>query len=212
VRASLKIVVLIAAAFGVLYELGDSASRSERERDEAPWAVGGANPEPKSGAPAAVGPSQGDAKAAAVAKVVYYQYVDDRGSVNIVDTLDEVPPAWRARAGRVEVDVTRFARTTADTGSARFSGEPERRAFAYTPDPTVVVYTTSWCGFCRKTLAWLDAKGVHYENRDVESDAGYRDELIRKTGKTSIPVVEIDGTLIRGYNPKKMDRLLAAAG
>ena len=77
---------------------------------------------------------------------------------------------------------------------------------------TVVVYTTSWCGFCRKTLAYLDAKGVHYENRDVEGDAGYRDELIRKTGKTSIPVVEIDGTLIRGYNPKKMDRLLAAAG
>ena len=53
-------------------------------------------------------------------------------------------------------------------------------------------------------VAYLDAKGVHYENRDVEGDAGYRDELIRKTGKTSIPVVEIDGTLIRGYNPKKI--------
>jgi glutaredoxin-like YruB-family protein len=210
VRTSLKIVVLIAAAFGVLYELGDSASRSQRERDEAPWAVGGANPDPKPGAAAAAEPPRGKAKAAAEAKVVYYQYVDDRGSVNIVDTLDEVPPAWRERAGRVEVDVTRFARTTAGTGSARFSREPA--AFAYTPDPTVVVYTTSWCGYCRKTLAWLDAKGVQYENRDVESDAAYRDELIRKTGKTSIPVVEIDGTLIRGYNPKKMDRLLAAAG
>ena len=74
------------------------------------------------------------------------------------------------------------------------------------------MYSTSWCGFCRKTFAYLDAKGVRYQNRDIEKDDYYRQELIRKTGRTSIPVVEIDGTLVRGFNPHKMDRLLAAAG
>jgi glutaredoxin-like YruB-family protein len=72
----------------------------------------------------------------------------------------------------------------------------------------VVVYTTSWCPWCRKTLAWLDARGVEYENRDIEKNPAWRDELLEKSGSTSIPVVEIEGEVIRGFNPGRMGELL----
>ncbi len=71
-----------------------------------------------------------------------------------------------------------------------------------------MIYTTPWCGWCRKTLAWLDSHGVDYENRDIESDPRAREELLAKTGSTSIPVVEVDGRVIRGYSPRKMEQLL----
>jgi len=72
----------------------------------------------------------------------------------------------------------------------------------------VVVYTTSWCGWCRKTLNFLREEGVAFENRDIEANEMWRDELIEKTGDTGIPVVEIDGTIVRGYRPGRMAELL----
>ena len=76
----------------------------------------------------------------------------------------------------------------------------------------VVVYTAPWCGWCRKTLAWLDARGVSYQNKDIESDDRYRQELLRKTGRTSIPYVEIGDGRIAGFSPGEMTRLLAEQG
>jgi glutaredoxin-like YruB-family protein len=136
---------------------------------------------------------------------VYYQYVDETGSVRFVRSLAEVPPAHRAGAGRVEVD------PRASTHAARASRPATRRARAFAPEPEVVVYTTSWCGWCRRTLAWLDAQGVRYRNKDIEADDRHRDELLRKTGRTSIPVVEIDGELVRGYDPARMQELLGSS-
>lgn len=134
---------------------------------------------------------------------VYYQYVDASGAIRFVERLEDVPADQRARAGRIEVEARpepeprRTARATAERPFARVASQPR-----------VVVYTTSWCGWCRKTLAWLDAKGVDYVNKDIERDPAHRSELVRKTGSTSIPVVEIDGTLVQGYNPGRMGALL----
>lgn len=142
---------------------------------------------------------------------VYYQYVDDRGAVHFVTSLEEVPPAWRDQAGRIEVE------RRPDPAPRRAGARPSRRPFSDVAAPSargeaeVVVYSTKWCGWCRKTLAWLDGRGVDYVNKDIESDDRYRSELVEKTGRTSIPVVEIDGELIRGYDPGRMAELLRAS-
>jgi len=127
---------------------------------------------------------------------IYYQYVDASGTVRFADRLEDVPADKRAQAGRIEMDPIARAETAKPRAPTRSAA------------PQVVVYTTSWCGWCRKTLAWLEDRGVDYVNKDIEANPHHRDELVEKTGRTSIPVVEIDGSLVRGYDPERMASLL----
>ena len=156
---------------------------------------------------------KGDQEVSRSSKEVNYQYVDDSGSVHFVQNLGEVPARWQSRAGRIEVEKTApapgegGARPAATRRAA--ARRPTEKPSAYRPDPDVVVYTTAWCGWCRKTLTFLDERGVRYVNKDIEANDWNRDELIEKTGRTSIPVVEIDGEIIRGYDASRMEQLLA---
>jgi glutaredoxin len=145
----------------------------------------------------------------------FYRYTDKTGTVRFVSSLAEVPKALRASARPVGNRVQRAA--AAPAPKRRQVARAERAAAAPPArnqpvgDHEVVVYTTSWCGWCRKTLAFLDEQGVDYDNRDIEADDAWREELLEKTGRTSIPVVEIDGQLIRGYDPTRMAELLRSS-
>ena len=146
-------------------------------------------------------------RSAAPVKSVLYQWVDERGLVNFAASLDEVPEAWRQRAGQVELDAGSFAKTRASSLSA----SPSRRQESVPDsarDHEVTVYTVPWCGWCRKTLAFLDERGVDYVDKDIEADEQYAAELRDKTGGSAIPFVEIDGSQIHGFDPGKMAALL----
>jgi glutaredoxin len=129
----------------------------------------------------------------------YYVYTDDAGTMRFVGSLAEVPAAFRDSARPVSND--RVQRAPAGSAEPRAR---EERALEH----EVVVYTTSWCGWCRKTLAWLDERGVAYENRDIERDADWAAELQRKTGTTAIPVVDVGGSIVRGFDPDRLAELL----
>jgi glutaredoxin len=133
-------------------------------------------------------------------KHLFYQWTDERGSVRFARSLEEVPAPWRARAGQIEVDASAF------TKKARAAQAANADVAEAAHD--VTVYTAPWCGWCRKTLAFLDERGVEYVNKNIEADEEFADELEEKTGGRSIPLVEIDGSLIRGYNPGEMAALL----
>jgi glutaredoxin len=137
----------------------------------------------------------------------FYQWVDERGSVHFVASLDEVPAAWRSRAGQIELDPAVFTQTgpSASKGG-RSAGAVQIAESA--PVHEVTVYTAPWCGWCRKTLAFLDERGVDYVNKDIDADEGYAEELREKSGGTAIPFVEIDDSEIRGFDPGAMALLL----
>jgi glutaredoxin 3 len=134
-----------------------------------------------------------------------------------VDALERVPEAFRGSAvpmsmggGSRQSQAPQLTRAETRTPKRRpYAGAsaqpPARRARA---SAGVVVYSTSWCPWCRKTLAWLDERGIDYENRDIEKNPAWREELLDKSGGTSIPVVEIDGELIHGFQPGRMGELL----
>lgn len=64
--------------------------------------------------------------------------------------------------------------------------------------PRVVVYTTSWCGYCRRAKALLDTRGIDYREIDVEAEPGRRDEMLRRSGRRTVPQILIDGAPIGG--------------
>lgn len=77
----------------------------------------------------------------------------------------------------------------------------------------VVVYTTSWCGYCRKAKALLTQKGVPFVEKDVEKDPKASEELAEKAARAGVqprgvPVLDIRGKLILGFDAQAITEAL----
>ena len=70
----------------------------------------------------------------------------------------------------------------------------------------VTLYATDWCGYCKQTRRFLDSKGIPYTEFDIEKDAAGR-KAYEALGGRGIPLIDVNGTLIRGFSP---DAILAA--
>ncbi|MFA5004052.1 MAG: glutaredoxin domain-containing protein [Candidatus Saccharimonadales bacterium] len=75
----------------------------------------------------------------------------------------------------------------------------------------VTVYSANWCAFCHLAKEYLDKLGVKYTDKDVEHDMAFANEAMTKSGQTGIPVLEINGTIIVGFDRPKIDEALKAA-
>ena len=78
---------------------------------------------------------------------------------------------------------------------------------------SAVVYGADWCGPCHQAKAYLQRKGVPVAYHDIEKHPRYGVEMRKKLAKAgiregSIPVLDIGGVLLRGYNPRAIDRTL----
>ena len=71
----------------------------------------------------------------------------------------------------------------------------------------IQMYTTPWCGYCVRAKALLDAKGLEYEEIDLDDDPAFRQTVHERTGGWTVPQVVIDGKPIGGY--VELARLLA---
>jgi glutaredoxin-like YruB-family protein len=154
------------------------------------------------------GPEAAPEPGASPPPATFYRYTDETGTVRFVTSLEQVPRSLRDGAQQVGSSRVQRAPTLPPASRKHKAGAP--LALRDTSHE-VVVYTAPWCGWCRKTLAYLTQQGVDFENRDIEADDEWREELLEKTGGTSIPVVEIDGQLIRGYDPQRMAQLLRSS-
>jgi glutaredoxin-like YruB-family protein len=74
----------------------------------------------------------------------------------------------------------------------------------------VTVYSADWCAFCHAAKDYLDSKKVKYTDKDVEHDATALQESVDKSGQRGIPVIDIDGKIIVGFDRPKIDAALAA--
>ena len=72
----------------------------------------------------------------------------------------------------------------------------------------VIVYSADWCAFCHAAKDYLQKLGVAYDEKDVEEDPAYAQEAMQKSGQTGIPVLDIDGTIILGFDRPKIDAVL----
>lgn len=74
---------------------------------------------------------------------------------------------------------------------------------------SVVVYSTPTCPYCHKAKEYFKAKGVVYVDYDVSEDIAKQQEMITKSGQMAVPVLDINGTIIVGFNQAKIDEALA---
>ena len=77
-------------------------------------------------------------------------------------------------------------------------------------DKKVVVYSTPTCPYCTKAKAYLQEKGIEYTEIDVSQDEAARKEMTERTGMMSVPVIDIGGTIVTGFDRDKIDEALVA--
>ncbi len=82
------------------------------------------------------------------------------------------------------------------------------------PTPTVTVYSTPWCAFCRTEKQWLESLGVTFISKDIEEDDGAKDELLSKLDGQfqGVPTTDIAGEMIIGFDRPKLQAALQQAG
>ena len=64
----------------------------------------------------------------------------------------------------------------------------------------VKVYSTPNCPWCKRTKQFLDENSIPYQSFDVASDKAARDEMVSKSEQLSVPVVDIDGDILVGFD------------
>lgn len=64
----------------------------------------------------------------------------------------------------------------------------------------VEFYSADWCPFCMRAKALLDARGIEYEEVNVDRIPGFREKLVEMTGRMTIPQIIIDGEPVGGYD------------
>ncbi len=74
--------------------------------------------------------------------------------------------------------------------------------------PKVRLYTTPVCPYCIALKNFLKEHDVDFEEIDVSANDQAREELITKTNQFNVPVIEIDGELIIGFDKEKISQLL----
>ncbi|PIE54363.1 MAG: NrdH-redoxin [Dethiosulfovibrio peptidovorans] len=73
---------------------------------------------------------------------------------------------------------------------------------------TVTVYSTSTCIWCKKVKQYLTDKGVEFNSIDVGANREAGKKMIAETGQMGVPVIDIDGRYIVGFDKTALDEAL----
>ncbi len=72
----------------------------------------------------------------------------------------------------------------------------------------VTIYSTNTWPWCTKVKDYLDNKNVAYEAFDVGADRDKAMEMVKKSGQQGVPVLDIEGDIVVGFDQAKIDKLL----
>lgn len=74
---------------------------------------------------------------------------------------------------------------------------------------SVIVYSTPSCPFCHKAKDYLKEKGVEFEDVNVAENPNRGEEMVQKSGQMGVPVLDVNGDIIVGFNQPAIDAALA---
>jgi len=72
----------------------------------------------------------------------------------------------------------------------------------------IIVYSTPSCPYCQMAKEYLKSKNIEFEDVDVSANMERAMEMIRKSGQQGVPVLDIKGKIIIGFNKPEIDATL----
>ncbi len=133
-----------------------------------------------------------------------YKWVDDKGEMHISDS----PPPAAKSPGDIKVYKDTQG-DSVDTAPAPARKKDESRpSFERKKKADAVLYTTSWCPYCRKARDYLRSRGIDFTEYDIEKD---KEAAIRKKqldNRGGVPFAIINGRSVRGFSASAYERAL----
>ncbi len=122
-----------------------------------------------------------------------YRWVDDTGKIHFSDR-----PPGGDNASDVKVRSYR--------GSPEISAVPAESVVAQ-----VTMFTTTWCGYCKRARAYLNKMGIPFVEYDVEHDEFGKREYKKLNGR-GVPVILVGNQRMNGFSAPSLEKLLRNAG
>ena len=72
----------------------------------------------------------------------------------------------------------------------------------------ITIYTTPTCAFCHMAKEYFKSKKIDFNDRDVTTDGEAYKEIMDKSGQLGVPVIDIGGTIVVGFDRPKIDAAL----
>jgi glutaredoxin 3 len=72
----------------------------------------------------------------------------------------------------------------------------------------VTVYSTPSCGYCNKAKAYFRSNRIPFTEYDVSRDQRKAEEMVRKSGQMGVPVIDVHGKIIVGFNVSEIEKAL----
>lgn len=76
------------------------------------------------------------------------------------------------------------------------------------PKSKVIVYSTPTCPYCHAAKDFLKENKIEFQDVDVSKDQARAQEMIEKSGQMGVPVLDINGTIIVGYDKEAIKKAL----
>jgi len=74
--------------------------------------------------------------------------------------------------------------------------------------PQVKIYTTPPCVYCKMAKAFFTENKVAFEEVDVAANTKAREEMIKKSGQIGVPVIDVGGKIIIGFDKPRISQAL----
>ena len=74
--------------------------------------------------------------------------------------------------------------------------------------PKVIIYSTPTCPWCKLAKEFFKKHDIAFEDKNVAGDHATVEEMIKKSGQLGVPVIDIDGQIVIGFDQKKISQLL----
>ncbi|MDO8443387.1 MAG: glutaredoxin family protein [Candidatus Azambacteria bacterium] len=72
----------------------------------------------------------------------------------------------------------------------------------------IIVYTTDGCVYCKMAKEFFERNNISYEEKNVSDDAN-RQEMIEKSNQLKVPVIDVDGRIIVGFDEEELQAICA---
>ncbi|MDD3223384.1 MAG: glutaredoxin domain-containing protein [Clostridium sp.] len=72
----------------------------------------------------------------------------------------------------------------------------------------IKIYSTPTCSWCKKTKDYLKSKNIDFKDLNVADDLEAREEMLKLSNQSAVPVINIDGNIIVGFDKAAIDKLI----